>query len=526
MGSTPVSGKAIHNLYSGIPICPDNAPLVPLQINRESFLPMLRGGISYAARTTYVRAFQFLRPGQVPNHNLIEFFPNANDMHRLRQGARQAGALDICQKENYVYAVFSSEEDLSNLPYGKEKLASAPKEEMDAYSRVINQAREYMRTPGNHRLRDRLEDTLEHISARAAGNHIWSLFEEAMISFGRKDIAAWRWLGRSFYPYSGVSEDKYKKVALDFLSRAMDLIHQNDIELRAAFSLSRQAYIRLLIELITVAHDLEDFAAATKYLNGAKLIEGVDTNAWDYLGPEDKLKANPREMRALVGLLESPAAKNQTIKRRINALTWSLCPWIKPPTKTNQPPGPTNAGSVGEPSGTSLTPAPGSDSSSPSAAPHGTSELSPRRERPPRKSPPRPPKPPRRPPRRRLPPRWPPNPPRRPPRRPPTPSDWPPASALPNTSITASEHAMSERNTSVSLGSFDIREEEAPPISTTLPWRSAAIFHRRRKAHRGATSIDTMSRSAAPAAGFPFPAGNMATQVTGAATFTWLPALP
>jgi hypothetical protein len=455
MGSTPVSGKAIHNLYSGIPICPDNAPLVPLQINRESFLPMLRGGISYAARTTYVRAFQFLRPGQVPNHNLIEFFPNANDMHRLRQGARQAGALDICQKENYVYAVFSSEEDLSNLPYGKEKLASAPKEEMDAYSRVINQAREYMRTPGNHRLRDRLEDTLEHISARAAGNHIWSLFEEAMISFGRKDIAAWRWLGRSFYPYSGVSEDKYKKVALDFLSRAMDLIHQNDIELRAAFSLSRQAYIRLLIELITVAHELEDFAAATKYLNGAKLIEGVDTNAWDYLGPEDKLKANPREMRALVGLLESPAAKNQTIKRRINALTWSLCQWIKPPTKTNQPPGPTNAGSVGEPSGTSSTPDP--TNSSPAAP---------------------------------------------------------------------SEHTVSERNTTISLGSFDIREEEAPPISTTLPWRSAAIFRRRRKAHRGAMSTDTMSRSAAPAAGFPFPAGNMATQVTGAATFTWLPALP
>ena len=93
-------------------------------------------------------------------------------------------------------------------------------------------------------------------------------------------------------------------------------------------------------------------------------------------------------------------------------------------------------------------------------------------------------------------------------------------------STTPAEHAMSEWNTSTSLGSFDIREEEPPPISTTLPWRSAAIFHRRRKAHRGATSIDTMSRSAAPAAGFPFPAGNMATQVTGAATFTWLPALP
>lgn len=477
MGSIPVSEATIHKLHSQIPVCPDDAPLVPLQINTEAFLPMLRGGINYANRTIYVRAFQFLRPGHKPNHSLTRFFPNANDMHRIRQGVRQFGALDICQNENYVYAVFSSEEDVSNLPYGKERLANAPKEEMGAYSRAINQAREYMRTPGNERLRHRLAGTLEYISARAAENHIWSLFEQAMTSFGRKDIAAWRWLGKSFYPYSGVSEERYKKVALDFLSRAMDLIHQNDVELKATFTLSREAYIQLLIEVITVAHELDDFAAATKYLNGAKLIMGEYTSAWDYLSPEDRPKANPREMKALVGLLKSPAAKNQTVKRRINALTWSLCPGIKRPAKTNSPTGPTNAGGVGAPSGTSLTPDSSSGSSSPSATRHGNRALSPRRDRPPGKPPRRPPNPPRRPPPGpRLPPRKPPDPPRRPPRKPPMPSDWPPASSPHRTSTVPQGSQTLEWNdqTMADVGGFDPSEQDL--FSTTSTESVAILF--------------------------------------------------
>lgn len=54
-------------------------------------------------------------------------------------------------------------------------------------------------------------------------------------------------------------------------------------------------------------------------------------------------------------LLKSPEAQDQIVRRRINALTWILCPWVKPPAKTNKPNGSTNAANSGTPSGTSST---------------------------------------------------------------------------------------------------------------------------------------------------------------------------
>jgi tetratricopeptide (TPR) repeat protein len=64
-----------------------------------------------------------------------------------------------------------------------------------------------------------------------------------------------------------------------------------------------------------------------------------------------------------------------------------------------------------------------------------------------------------------------------------TPPSFPPASSTPGSNKAS---ASSEEDATFSLGSFDIREEEPPPIPTTLPWGSAATFHRRRRS-RGKT---------------------------------------
>jgi len=64
-----------------------------------------------------------------------------------------------------------------------------------------------------------------------------------------------------------------------------------------------------------------------------------------------------------------------------------------------------------------------------------------------------------------------------------------------------------------SLGSFDIREDEPPPIPTTLPWRSAAIFYRRRKPRGKDTTFQITHGRAVPTTGWLRPTGNTATTV-------------
>ena len=135
------------------------------------------------------------------------------------------------------------------------------------------------------------------------GNNI-RILEQALITFGFKNVNAWRHLGTFFYHLSGQrpEEPKYKEVALNALIKAMSLLADyEDIEAQAANSLGDNAYEELLVSVVTVATELNKLDIATHYLSQADRLDRIRDESWHLMGKivEPSKTIYPRELHAL-----------------------------------------------------------------------------------------------------------------------------------------------------------------------------------------------------------------------------------
>ena len=342
----------LHELYHGVPICPDNAHIVPLEIQMTD----QNQGLS---SLSVIHSVELINPrGNLESDNYIPDL-NANDAHQIRRAVRQAGALDVCQRGNNMFAIFSSRRDIS---YGKQELAIVPEQEMNGFDRAVDRAMEYLRSEnyntGERLLQSAIQLMEDTISRR--------FFEEAMSSFGRKDVAAWRWMGKFFYRLSSTLDSTNREIALAFLTRAADLIHDNDIELEATFTLSPNAYLELVAELVTVASELAEFETVTEYLKKATPLGRGD---YSFSEPADQSDRHNRELAAIeeLQLLYSLAVHDLTTYPRLETLKLFLSGG-KPEFSVPQG----SKGGSNEPNTSSNTPLSSGGSSSTPAPTHGS----------------------------------------------------------------------------------------------------------------------------------------------------------
>jgi tetratricopeptide (TPR) repeat protein len=303
---------------------------------------------------------------------------------------------------------------------------------------------------------DTADDIFKEAIQLDDGNN-YHILRHALITFGLKNVDALRHLGMFFYRLSGQrpEEPKYREVAFSALTYSMARLADDEgIEAEAKNSLSDSAYVELLMSLVTVAVEQEEFGTAINYLDKADRLDRIESEYFQLMGRS----ANPteteygRELHALerlkITLLSGVWGFSiVSTVNHISTLIQLLFGDYKTKLETD------DTEDIGGENG---------DSNNTPVAPTGTDQT-------------------------------------------PTPTSPPPSSSAAPTGITPKDGSQP----TTSLGSFDIRDEESAPAAAVRSWRSAAALYRRRNSrgrnsHRSGPPYEVMRSPAFGAPGQQF----------------------
>ena len=192
------------------------------------------------------------------------------------------------------------------------------------------------------------------------------------IEFYPKNIEARYRLGMTLY---GISmhpmqrdDPRYKEEALASLMKAMDLLSKDpDKELKAHGVIADNAYVEMLVALVTLATELNRLGIALEYLENAENLDNVKVKS--HLRPNTIYQHRNSYMRELeaVDKLLNLVSEDERTEHRLCILRWILFGGLE----TEGSEKPKTNGDSGAPPAPYSTPAPTSGSPTPSGTPSG-----------------------------------------------------------------------------------------------------------------------------------------------------------